>query len=158
MEKATPVAGNYPRQTKEVRVAVRAAFRAVDLVQVLQRKLELGCQTLYSIPQVTSRQGRELVEHRLDDSRVDNHHDELECDPTADTLGMMPKNDVKDTYMNAMSQGTNRSPAHLKMYRKAAKKGEPRTKASPHPLMRSMTNRLGVVLLNPCFSSSTNVL
>lgn len=60
-------------------------------------------------------------------------------------------------HMKAINQGTNRSPAHLKMYKNAARNGPPRAKPSAHPLRRSATKRAGVVLLNPCFSSKTKV-
>ena len=56
-----------------------------------------------------------------------------------------------------MSQGTKRSPAHLKMARKAERKGAPMTKPTAHDLRRSVTNSRRVVLLKPCFSSRTNV-
>jgi hypothetical protein len=75
-------AGAYPRQTKEVRVTMRAAFRAIDLIQVLKREFQLGCKSFYSIPKITSGQWRELVEHGLDDSWVDDNHDKLERNPT----------------------------------------------------------------------------
>lgn len=56
-----------------------------------------------------------------------------------------------------MSHGTKRSPAHLKTYRKPAKKGAPIAKPMAQPLIRSVKKSKGVVLLNPCFSSNTNV-
>ena len=56
-----------------------------------------------------------------------------------------------------MSQGTKRSPAHLKIARKAERKGAPMTKPTAHDLRRSVTKRRRVVLLKPCFSSRTNV-
>lgn len=62
-----------------------------------------------------------------------------------------------NAYMNPMSHGTKRSPAHLKTKRNAAKKGAPRTSERAQLLKKSMTKRLGVVLLKPCFSSRTNV-
>lgn len=61
------------------------------------------------------------------------------------------------TYKKAISQGTNRSPAHWKTLRKAAKKGAPMTNPIAQPLKRSATNKPGVVLLKPCFSSRTKV-
>ena len=36
----------HPWETEKVGVAVRAAFRAVDLVDVFERKLELACECL----------------------------------------------------------------------------------------------------------------
>lgn len=59
--------------------------------------------------------------------------------------------------MKPINQGTKRSPAHWNMYKKAAKKGAPRAKAMSQLFTRSPTKRAGVVLLNPCFSSSTKV-
>jgi len=43
------------------------------------------------------------------------------------------------------------------MVRNTQRNGAPKANPSPHPLMRSAANVAGVVLLNPCFSSSTNV-
>ena len=56
-----------------------------------------------------------------------------------------------------MSQGTKRSPAHLKMARNAERKGAPMTKPTAQDLRRSVTKRRRVVLLKPCFSSRTKV-
>jgi hypothetical protein len=61
------------------------------------------------------------------------------------------------THIKAMSHGTKRSPAHLKMYKKVARNGAPMANPRAHPLRRSATNKAGVVLLKPCFSSRTKV-
>lgn len=60
-------------------------------------------------------------------------------------------------HMKPMSQGTKRSPAHLKMDRNALRNGAPKANATAQPLTKSATNKPGVVLLNPCFSSNTKV-
>lgn len=49
----------------------------------------------------------------------------------------------------------NDAPAHLMMYRNAAKNGMPRAAPRAQPLTRSMKNRPGVCLLKPYFSSRT---
>ena len=58
-----------------------AALGAVDLVQVLERELELGSQVFDSGAEVTLCQGRELVEEGLDHGGVEYDHDKLERDP-----------------------------------------------------------------------------
>ena len=62
------------------------------------------------------------------------------------------------THMKPINQGTKRSPAHLKIYKKRAKNGPPNTIPITQLLMKSVMKSLGVVLLKPCFSSRTNVL
>ena len=71
----------YPGKTEEVGIAVGAALGAVDLVQVLERELELGSQVFDSGAEVTLSQGRELVEEGLDHGGVEDDHDKLERDP-----------------------------------------------------------------------------
>jgi len=61
------------------------------------------------------------------------------------------------TYKNAIKNGMKLSPAHLKIFKKAARNGAPNTNPTSQPLMVSVTNNPGVVLLNPCFSSRTKV-
>lgn len=56
-----------------------------------------------------------------------------------------------------MSHGTKRSPAHLKTQINAERKGAPMASISSQLFKRSATNSFAVVLLKPCFSSSTNV-
>ena len=68
----------YPWQTKEVCITMRAPLRTVDLVQMGQGELETGCQTLDTRPKFTGFKRRELVEQRLNNSRIQNDHDELE--------------------------------------------------------------------------------
>mgnify|MGYP007001963027 CR=1 FL=1 len=62
------------------------------------------------------------------------------------------------TYRNSMSQGTNDLPAQSMMRRNAAMMGKPRTTKRIHVLIWSTTQSFLVDLLNPCRSSSTNVL
>ena len=71
----------YPRKAKEVCVRVRRALRAVDLVQVLERELELGREPLDAGAEVALGERRELVEQRLDDGRVEHDHRQLEDQP-----------------------------------------------------------------------------
>jgi hypothetical protein len=71
----------YPGKTEEVGIAVGAAFGAVDLVQVLERELELGGQVFDSGAEVTIGQRRELVKEGLDHGGVEDDHDKLERDP-----------------------------------------------------------------------------
>ena len=49
---------------------------------MLQRELELGCESLDARAQVTLSEGRELVEERLDDGRIEDDHGHLEGQPT----------------------------------------------------------------------------
>jgi len=70
-----------PGQAKEISVAVRAALGPVDLVQMLQGELEFRRQRFDSGAEISRSQRRKLVEHGLDDGRVDDDHDELERDP-----------------------------------------------------------------------------
>ena len=72
-----------PGETKEIGIAMRAAFRPIDFVQVLQWKLEFRRQTFDSGAKISRGQWREFVDHGPDDGRVDNDHDELERDPLA---------------------------------------------------------------------------
>lgn len=61
------------------------------------------------------------------------------------------------TYKNAIKNGMKLSPAHLKIFKKAARNGPPRANPTNQPLTVSVTNSPGVILLNPCFSSRTKV-
>lgn len=70
-----------PWKTKEVRVTMRATLRPVNLVQVLQRELQLGRERLDAVAQFTLGQGRKLVEQGLDDRGIDDDHDDLERQP-----------------------------------------------------------------------------
>ena len=105
-----------PGQTKEIGVAMRAAFRPIDLVQVLQGELEFRRQAFDSGTKISRSQWGEFVEHGLDDGRVDDDHDELERDPVEKVTVRWwnGRECVGGAYMNPMSQGTKRSPAHLK--------------------------------------------
>ena len=75
------LSGTDPWKTEEVRVRVGAALRAVDLVQVFERELELRRESLDASAEVTLSEWRELVEERLDDRRVENDHGHLEDQP-----------------------------------------------------------------------------
>lgn len=68
------------------------------------------------------------------------------------------KKEMYESHRNPISHGTKRSPAQRTTQRNAERNGVPIAKATSHPFRRSVTNSIGVVLLNPCFSSSTNVL
>lgn len=70
----------HPGEPEEVRVAVGAALRAVDLVEVLQRELEFRGESLDACAQFALGEGRQFVEQRLDDGRVQDDHGELESD------------------------------------------------------------------------------
>ena len=70
-----------PGQTKEIGIAVTAAFGPIDFVQVLQWKLEFRHQSFDSGAKVSWGQWGEFVEHGQDGSRVDDDRDELERDP-----------------------------------------------------------------------------
>jgi hypothetical protein len=54
------------------------SLRAVDLVKVLKRELELGCERLDASPEFAMWKGREFVEERLDDSWIKDYHRKLE--------------------------------------------------------------------------------
>ena len=71
----------HPGQPKEVRVAVGATLRSVDLVQVLERELELGREGLDAGAEVAFGEGREFVEQRLDDGGIEDDHGHLEGEP-----------------------------------------------------------------------------
>jgi len=60
---------------------VRAALGTVDLIQVLKGELQLGSQTLDPLSKIAFREWRQLVEERLNDSRVDKDHQNLEGEP-----------------------------------------------------------------------------
>lgn len=60
---------------------MRAALRAVDLVQVLERELEARGERLDARAELARGERRELVEQRLDERRVDHHHRQLERKP-----------------------------------------------------------------------------
>jgi len=60
---------------------VGAALGAVDLVQVLERELELGSQVFDSGAEVTRGQGGELVKEGLNHGGIEDDHDKLEGDP-----------------------------------------------------------------------------
>ena len=67
-----------PRQTKEVRVAVRAALAPVNHVQLMQRELQALGQRLDAVLELPLLQRRQLVEQRENGDRVDCNHEDLE--------------------------------------------------------------------------------
>jgi hypothetical protein len=60
---------------------VRTALGTIDLIQMLEGELELGGQTFDPFSKVPFREWRQLVEERLNDSRVDKDHQDLEGKP-----------------------------------------------------------------------------
>lgn len=46
---------SYPREAKEVRIAMRAALGTVDLIQMLQRETQLRSQAFGSFPELALR-------------------------------------------------------------------------------------------------------
>ena len=67
----------YPRQSEKVCIRMRATLRTVDFVEMLQRELELGCKCLDTSTELAFREGRELVEKRLNYRRVKDDHRKL---------------------------------------------------------------------------------
>ena len=67
-----------PGKTIEVRVAVGAALRSVDDIEVLEGEFESGGQCLNLGSQRARLQRRELVEERQDKDRVDSDHEGLD--------------------------------------------------------------------------------
>lgn len=64
---------------------------------------------------------------------------------------------TEQTHKNAIKNGIKLSPAHLNIFKKAARNGAPKANPTNQPFIVSVTNNPGVVLLNPCFSSRTKV-
>lgn len=60
---------------------MRAALGTVDLIQMLKGELELGSQIFDPFSKVALGKWRQLVEEWLDDSRVDQDHQNLEGKP-----------------------------------------------------------------------------
>lgn len=60
---------------------MRAALRAIDFIQVLEGEAELSGQVLDPLAEVAFREGRQLVEQRLNDGGVENDHNQLEDEP-----------------------------------------------------------------------------
>jgi len=67
-----------PRKSEKVSIGMRTSLRAVDLVKVLKRELELGCEDLDASPEFAMWEGREFVEEGLDDSWIKDYHRKLE--------------------------------------------------------------------------------
>ena len=76
----------HPWKTKEVSIAVRAALGAINLIQMFEGKFEFACEGFDPVPQIAVRKRRELVKQRLNNSRVQNHHGQLENNPVWDKL------------------------------------------------------------------------
>lgn len=60
---------------------MRTALGTIDLIQVLKGELELGGQTFDPCSKVPFGKRRQLVEKRLNDSRIDKDHQNLEGKP-----------------------------------------------------------------------------
>ena len=106
----------YEWKTEEVSVAVGAALRAVNLVQVLERELEPRCERFNAGAQFTLREWRQLVEQRLNNRRVQDDHRQLEDQPEhALVRSMVTRARGRKSHRNAISHGTKRFPSHLKM-------------------------------------------
>jgi hypothetical protein len=58
-----------------------ASLRAIDLVKVLERELELRRERLDASPEVAFWERREFVEEGLDNSWVKDYHRKLEDKP-----------------------------------------------------------------------------
>lgn len=58
-----------------------ASLRAVDLVKVFERELELRCERPNASPELALRERRQFVEEGLDDSWIKDHHRKLEGKP-----------------------------------------------------------------------------
>jgi hypothetical protein len=71
----------YPGQTEEVRIAVRASLRAINLVKMLERELELLRKFVDPALQLAILERGKLIEKWLDDGRVEDNHGQLERDP-----------------------------------------------------------------------------
>lgn len=67
-----------PGHAEEVGVAVGAALAAINDVQLGEGELELLGQILNAALELTLLKGRELVEQRQNEDRVDGDHDNLE--------------------------------------------------------------------------------
>ena len=57
------------------------SFRAVDLVKVLERELELGCERLDARSELALWERRQFVEEGLDDGWIKDYHRKLEDKP-----------------------------------------------------------------------------
>ena len=137
---------------------MRTALGTIDLVQMLKGKLELGGQIFDSFSEAPFRKWRQFVEEWLNDSRIDKDHQDLEGKPGRWCFSSKKQIvGTGRTYKNAIKNGMKLSPAHLKIFKNAARNGAPSANPTDQPLIVSMTNSLGVVLLNPCFSSRTKV-
>ena len=148
----------YPWEAKEVGVAVRAALGAIDFIQMRKREVQTGSQAFDPFPKVAFWERRQFVKEWLNDGRVEENHQDLEGEPGCECFSPMVKNfRTRKTYKNAIKNGMKLSPAHLKIFKKAARNGPPIANPTNQYLSVSVMNTRGVVLLNPCFSSRTKV-
>lgn len=67
-----------PRQSKEVGIAVRTALAAINDEQFVERELQLFRKRFSLGLQLAFLQGRQLVEQRQDEDRIDRDHENLE--------------------------------------------------------------------------------
>lgn len=67
-----------PWEAKEVGIAMRATFGTVNLIKVLQRELQSAGKRLDPIPKFSFGKRRKFVKEGLNDSGVQNNHDDLE--------------------------------------------------------------------------------
>jgi hypothetical protein len=128
---------------------------------MFQREAQTTSERLDPGPERTLGKRRELVEQRLDESRVDDLERELEYEAGVwvrpiSLVGVggvlaMPgraKPTVK-THKNPINQLTKPFPAHPAIPRNPARTGKPTTAPTSHPLSWSVTQSLTVDLLNP---------
>ena len=115
------------------------SLRAVDLVKVLKRELELGRERFDASPDFAMWEGREFIEEGLYDSWIKDYHRKLEDKTGKNGLSREHKTwETSRTYISIITQGTKRSPAHSKMWRKRARRGPPRTMPRAQPLIMSI--------------------
>lgn len=86
---------------------MRAALRAINLVQVREREFELRRERLDLGPDGAGRQRGKLVEERLDEGRENGREEELDDDAEESRGGGLPTARVKDgaqamTHRNSM--------------------------------------------------------
>jgi len=67
-----------PWEAKEVRIAMRAALGTVDLIQMLEREVQLRSKAFDPFSKVAFGERRQLIKEWLNDSRVDEDHQNLE--------------------------------------------------------------------------------
>lgn len=124
--------GAYPRESKEIRIRVRATLRTVDLVEVFKRELELRCKSLDTSAELAFWEWREFVKQRLNYRWVEDNHQKLEdnADKASEQVKRMaswgdlqkhhdpgyktvagPLNDIQKGRQNGGAQNYTKSPA-----------------------------------------------